>query len=459
MRDTIPSASLWENLVYNLCYLIPTALQGTFTRNRFWVGFWTRVHPDPAAVGFVSRLRKKYGRNVPAIYLRMLATPTLLVLDRKAVPSVLAYSPDQYIGAKAKRDGLGHFQPDAVTISRGEEWADRRRFNEAVLDYGRLHRYADRFLGVVRDEIAPTTRPAPSFQTWDDFDGFFARMMRRIIFGEAARDDAEVTDWLRNMMRESNNPLGHAKSRYFDPFYERVRKYLGAAEPGSLAALCAQTPSTAETKLENQVPHWMFAMWETLGTNTLRALALILAHPVAEQHARWEMADADLATAGGIAGLKYLEGCVQEAMRLWPTTPMLVRETVVQPLIRGEAVPTGTQVLILNSFNHRDRERYAWADSFAPERWLGGTPNPLFNHLSSGRQVCAGKDLALFLAKAVLATLLSSGDFTLIKPKLDLKRPLPYAYDYFSVRFETKPIAAPSQPPSDTVPPLGGMTP
>src|SRR5712691_12443396 len=150
MSEAIPSASLWENLVYNLCYLIPTALQGTFTRSRFWVGFWTRVHPDPAAVRFISRLRKKYGSDY--LYLRMLTTRTLLVLSREGVRWVLEYSPAHYIGAKAKRDGLSHFQPNSVTISQGEEWQDRRRFNESVLDYGRLHRDAERFLSVVRDE-------------------------------------------------------------------------------------------------------------------------------------------------------------------------------------------------------------------------------------------------------------------------------------------------------------------
>jgi cytochrome P450 len=170
------------------------------------------------------------------------------------------------------------------------------------------------------------------------------------------------------------------------------------------------------------------------------------------------MANADLAAPAGIDGLKYLEGCVQEAMRLWPTTPMLVRESVVQTLIRGEAVPTGTQVLILNSFNHRDRERYAWADSFAPEKWALGTPNSLFNHLSSGRQVCAGKDLALFLAKAVLATLLADRRLALVGPRLDQNGPIPYAYNYFSICFKT---AAPNSrsSPDSAVAPTGGSIP
>ena len=32
---------------------------------------------------------------------------------------------------------MEHFQPDALTISRNPEWADRRRFTEAVLDTGK----------------------------------------------------------------------------------------------------------------------------------------------------------------------------------------------------------------------------------------------------------------------------------------------------------------------------------
>ena len=35
-------------------------------------------------------------------------------------------------------------------------------------------------------------------------------------------------------------------------------------------------------------------------------------------------------------------------------------------------VPAGTQVVIVNTFNHRDRERVPDADRFAPEEWIEG---------------------------------------------------------------------------------------
>lgn len=60
MNRAIPRLSLWDNLILNLGYLMPTGLQGTFTRNRTWVSVLARVHPDPAGVGFLRRLRARY---------------------------------------------------------------------------------------------------------------------------------------------------------------------------------------------------------------------------------------------------------------------------------------------------------------------------------------------------------------------------------------------------------------
>jgi hypothetical protein len=154
----------------------------------------------------------------------------------------------------------------------------------------------------------------------------------------------------------------------------------------------------------------------------------------AEALVREELARSDLSRPAGIAGLRFLEACIQEAMRLWPTTPMLVSETVAEAALDGETLPIGTQVLIWNSFNHRDRERYPLADTFCPEARADGRPSPLFNHLSSGPQVCAGIDLLLFIAKAVIATILAGGRYRLVQPVLDPTRPLPYAYNYFDLR-------------------------
>ena len=50
-----------------------------------------------------------------------------------------------------------------------------------------------------------------------------------------------------------------------------------------------------------------------------------MADPAVERRVREDMIGADLADPRAIDGIRYLEGCLQEAMRLWPTTPLLAR--------------------------------------------------------------------------------------------------------------------------------------
>ena len=431
MDGAIPSISLRDNLIFNLGYLVPQGLQGSFTRNRFWVMVLSRLHPDPAAVRFVDGLRARYQSDY--LWIRMLATKTLLVLDPAGVERVLEQSPYLYADGKPKRDGMRVFQPHAVTISRGEQWHDRRRFNESVLASGQpVHPNGDAILATIREEVAALSESRRTHWLWEDLDLLFGRIMRRVVFGSSARDDLDLTDLLRRLMQQANRPIKPKRSAQLAPFYGRITRYVNQGEHGSLVARFSQAPKSPSTDPAGQVPHWMFAMWETLAANTARALAAILAHPEHEARVRQELAGADLATPGGIVGLNYLGQCVQEAMRLWPTTPMLVRETVAGDALGGEWIPSGTQVLIWNSFNHRDRRRDPDADAFRPERWAHGRPSPLYNHLSSGPQVCAGVDLVLFISRAVIATILRDHHDVLVQPRLDPEHPLPSAFDHFS---------------------------
>lgn len=434
---TIPSASLLDSLIYNLVQTLPVFTQGLFTRNKFWASFWTRLKVDSLAVRRVTRLRKKHGDYV---YLRVMTSKTLLVLDVEGIRHVLDNSPAVYADPDAKRKGMSHFQPNALTISRGGEWADRRRFNVSVLDPARdAGEPARQFLAVIRREVEAARESNGAQLSWADFAELFDRITLQIVFGDEALGDDALLGRLRRMMREANRVFGLVKSRHFDAFYDAVNGHLGRASRHSLASLSRETPSTPVTKVPNQIPHWLFAMSETLAANVVRAVALIASHPRAEARVREELAACVELTPEGVEGLRYVEACVQEAMRLWPTTPLLMRKSLRQDVIRGLVIPGGTQVLIHNTFNHRDQETHAFADRFTPELWLdGATDKYFFNHLSNGAQVCAGKGLALFIAKAVIAGLLAEDSYVLSAPGLDPGRPLPHMYNYFDIRLRRR---------------------
>jgi cytochrome P450 len=435
MAETkIPSASFLYSLRYNLAQTLPVYMQGLFTRSKFWVSFWTRLGSDSRTIKLLTRMRDKYG---PRVYVSIGGNRTLLLLDREGAEHVLKNSPEVYASdPDAKRRGMSHFQPDALTISTGDKWRDRRRFNEAVL-HGALDdgEHSHKLLEVVRREARALAGKDGRTLAWQDFADAFDRITLQVIYGEEAAFDTKLLPNLRKMMREANRVAGLRKSKHFDAFYSAVHGYLKSASPHSLASLCAATPATPDTSVPTQMTHWTFAMSETLAANTARALALILAEPHAESRVREELSHTDISTPEGVSGLKYLGACVQEAMRLWPTTPLLIRRTLEEDYIGGAHVERGTQVLINNTFNHRDAETHPFADKFEPEIWLEGVEHDYdFNHLSNGPQGCAGRDVALFIAKAFVSCLLDAGRYTLDGPVLDASRPLPHMYNYFKVK-------------------------
>jgi cytochrome P450 len=443
--DGLPGASALENARFNATVVIPNALQGIFRRRRRAVGAATRADVDRWAVGLLEGMRRNYGGR--PVWVRLVRDPALLLFSVDDIRAALGRSPDPFApDPEAKRKGMGHFQPDALTISRGEEWAERRRFAESVLDTGSpAHRFADRFAAVVSEEVAALileTEAAGGVLEWDVFAATGRRVMRRIVLGDAASKDEALSDLLAEMMDAANSMPGEP-SEELDTFLARLDTYVDAAEAGSLAALVAGAPQGERTKPIRQITHWLFALGDTLPINAFRALAAIAAHPRQRRLVEAELAAAGDLDGQGVGELTYLEGCLEEAMRLWPTTPMLSRVTIGEAELGGVSVPAGTQVLFVNTYMHRDRDRHPHADTFFPEAWIegGAADDWSFNHFSHGAQGCPGTWLALFTGKALIAGLLQKRNVRLVSPQIDPEKPLPHMLDFFSIRFELEPRA------------------
>jgi cytochrome P450 len=443
----LPSASLLENARFNALVIVPNAVQGLFRRRRAPVAAATKANVDGWAVGLLGGMKR--GHAGGPVWVRVMRDRALLLLAPADVHRALQGSPDPFAAdPKAKRDGMCAFQPDALTISRGELWRNRRTFTEAVLNTGELHRFADRFAAVAREETDALLLGSDGDGgqlTWEEWQAAFRRLTRRVVLGDRARDDEELSDLLREMMSEANGMPGKPSERYPD-FISRLSGYVDAAEAGSLVALFDEAPSDEATRPTGQAAHWLFATHDTLAINAFRALAVLATHPRQRARVGEELApfEPDDARAVDVARLEYLEACVHEAMRLWPTTPMLSRETLIDTDWGGVNVPAGTNVLIPNTFLHRDTDRHPWADRFSPEQWLDAdaAEDWSFNHFSRGPQGCPGAGLALFLAKAVLATLLRRRQVELVSPSLDPERPLPHMLDFFGLRFALRePVA------------------
>lgn len=443
MFHRVARASLLDSLRFNLLHVLPLGLQGTFRKRPFWVRVVGRLHPDPLGMRFVKRLKAKY--NSAFVDLRMLTRRTRLILDPTGVREVLDRSPDAYADPPSKRSGMSVFQPSAVTVSRQPEWEVRRRFNDLVLSAAVASPLDEHVLSVVRDEVGRWHARGTDRLVWADLQEIFDRVALRVIFGDAARDDRLLLNALDALMYRANRVLFRRRDRRTLAALDAgIRRHQERADANSLVGVGQRVlrepqhwpegklPPAEVVRAAGQVPHWMFAMKDTVTANVASALALLATHPETARAVRAALAPGP-ATAAALHVATLLEGCVQEAMRLWPTTPMLLREAVSAGVL-GEGHGPGLQVLIWNAATHRDRDTAPDADRFNPHRWAVAVPPVQFNHLGGGRQVCAGKRLALFLAKAVLAELVARARVTLDRPRLAPRTLLPEAFDWFSFR-------------------------
>jgi hypothetical protein len=70
--------------------------------------------------------------------LRVPGRSSAVILNLEHVHRVLEETPEPFaIDTKEKRAALAHFEPKGVLISEGAERADRRRYNEQVLESDR----------------------------------------------------------------------------------------------------------------------------------------------------------------------------------------------------------------------------------------------------------------------------------------------------------------------------------
>lgn len=430
----LADASMRETMGVLATGVVPALVRGLFAPRRGAMKLLTRVDADGRAIEVLTALRRRYdGQGV-----RLLGGRLIVLWGVDAIREVLDRSAELFAsdsGAKAK--GMSHFQPDALTLSRGPEWRDRRPFNESVLAaHERVHPDGRRFVEVVADEV--DRMPVGQVLEWRDWERLFDLITLRVIFGDRARCDQRLTGLLESLISQGNRLVGLKRGDDYYELYGELERRVRDPEPGSLLARIADAPHSDLTRVVQQIPHWMFAMRDTLAANAYRALAVIVADPPVERRVREDMIGADLCDPRAIDGMSYLGGCLHEAMRLWPTTPLLAREVVHDVTLAGEQVPAGTQILMVNVFNHRDPDHVEDADRLVPERWRSEAIDYRFNHLSNGSQDCPGGPLVLLLGKAAIVQVLSRWTLGLDEPSLPAGESMPTMFDFYSARFTAR---------------------
>jgi cytochrome P450 len=423
---------------------------GVLARRRPVVRALERLQGDARAVTRMQRLRDQFGKG--PVELIIPGRRIVVLLDPEDVGRVLAETPAPFHPAnREKRKALGWFQPHGVLISRGPIRERRRVVNEAALDtQSDMHRLAPLFTDVIALEMRKLIGVTLAEGHLDSamFMTAWWRMVRRLVLGSRARDDETITNSLLRLRKAGNwsfLSLPHYRRR--NQFFEKLYHYAEQPESGSLISALAEVPSGGAVDPIGQVPQWIFA-FDAAGMAVCRALALLATHP--EQHA---LAMVETDQPGQPLLRPYLRACLLESVRIWPTTPTILRDTTEDTSWRAGAerfsIAKGAGLMIVTPAFHRDDQLLPFAHQFIPDIWLDGRAqqHAQLVPFSAGPAECPGRNLVLLVSSTVLANLIGSLTLGLTStPHLSPEEPLPKTLNQFTLKFDAQPAHHHEQP-------------
>lgn len=177
----------------------------------------------------------------------------------------------------------------------------------------------------------------------------------------------------------------------------------------------------------------LFQGHEQTGNSMTWTLGELLTHPEALARLRQELdaliGQGDL-QSGHLADLPYLDAVVYEGLRRRPNNLFTGLRMVKKPFeLGGYLLPEGSLVAVSYPAQSVRPDLFAHPESFDPDHFYQKQKPPAeaWSPFGSGAHACAGKDFAIVVIKAALATIVRKADLKLAQAEI---RPVRNAYYY-----------------------------
>ncbi|XP_067209359.1 cytochrome P450 4C1-like isoform X1 [Linepithema humile] len=170
----------------------------------------------------------------------------------------------------------------------------------------------------------------------------------------------------------------------------------------------------SDLDIREEVDTFVLGGYETTAISISFTILLLAEHKNIQNCVRREVSAVMLENNGkltmtAINNMPYLERCLKESLRLYPSVPNIMRVASEDLKIQSYIVPSGAILYIPIKFIHRNPDFWPNPDVFDPDRFL---PENIQNRhpfsylpFSAGARNCIGQRFAMLELKAIIATL------------------------------------------------------
>lgn len=360
----------------------------------------------------------------------------------EAIRHVLIGNADNYRRSTATARVLRPLFGRGLFFSTGEEWRRQRRtaahgFNQraVALLAGQVAAAGQELVAALAPEAGTPINLIPVLrrlalkiigQTMFSLDmQQYGGRLQTLIMDYAARlGRPTVADFLLPAGVPSPTDLARRRFRrewraLIDAILAERQGRVGTHDLFAVLAGPADDPAEPE-ELADQVATVIVAGHDTTASAMFWALYLLARHPEAQEAIAEEAAKINFdpdAAADALPRLTQTRAVVDEALRLYPPSFVIVREAIGDDVVEGVAVPAGSLIMIAPWVLHRHRARWDEPERFLPGRFLPDAPAPdRFAYLpfGIGPRTCIGQSFALTELVLVLAILIRAFHIELI---------------------------------------------
>ncbi|KAL7627926.1 hypothetical protein AAE478_002121 [Parahypoxylon ruwenzoriense] len=201
-----------------------------------------------------------------------------------------------------------------------------------------------------------------------------------------------------------------------------------------ILSLLIKSENFSDTQLCDQLLTYLAAGHDTSALSLTWACHLLALDPARQSTLRSEVRDAlasaaassngELDISSALERLPFLNGVINESLRLYPSIPVTIRIATRDTSLAGQPIPRGTEILVSPWVINRSRALWgSSADEFRPERWIekdgrpnntgGATSNYEFMSFLHGPRACIGQNFARAELRCLLAAMIARFEWEL----------------------------------------------